>query len=279
MSLLPRKLFKCYPLRVTHVNKFHRLHPGPPGHFRISIFDFPISTFEFCLPRPTPVRSSGIHTGTPHSPLACSPYNEFMQRSLMLLGVCLVFFGGCKKQPEMDYSALDQSGMWSTNLDTLKKQNVTAAEVAQLAKLKQAGASDDLCLALFKAARDHQHDFSSGSSAVNLSRAGYSDEQILEMAKSDQIDILSGDAVMLKLIGLSNPTVQAIMSRRMQGLPTLTSAQIGRLKNTAMSEKQILEIVDQGLSNEQAEALITQREAVRNHSNTGFVRVHGRKPR
>jgi hypothetical protein len=202
-----------------------------------------------------------------------------MQRSLFLLGVCLVLLSGCKKQPKMDYSALDQSGMWSSNIDELKKQNVTPSEISQLAKLKQAGATDDLCIALFKNARDHQHDFTSGDSAVHLSRAGYSDAQILEMAHSDQIDMLSGDAIMLKLIGLSNSTVQTIMSRRMQGLPTLSSAQIGRLKNTAMSEKQILEIVSQGLSNDEAEALITKREAVRNHSNTGFVRVHGRKPR
>ncbi len=202
-----------------------------------------------------------------------------MQRSLLLLGVCFVLLSGCKKQPPMDYSALDQSGMWTSNIDELKKQNITPAEVSQLAKLRQAGASDELCMALFKAARDHHHDFSSGDSTVNLSRAGYSDAQILAMAQSDQIDMLSGDAVMLKLIGLSNSTVQAIMSRRMQGLPTLTSAQIGRLKNTAMSEKQILDIVNQGLSNDEAEALITKREAVRNHSHTDFVRVRGRKPR
>jgi len=49
------------------------------------------------------------------------------------------------------------------------------------------------------------------------------------------------------------------------------------LKNTAMSEKQILEIVNEGLSDQQAETLIAQREAIRNHSNTGFVRVRGRR--
>jgi len=197
----------------------------------------------------------------------------------MLLGVCVLFLGGCQTQPKTDYSSLDQSGMWSSSIDQLKKLQVSDAEIAQLSRLKQAGASDDLCLSLLKAARDHHHDFASADSAMNLSRAGYADPQILEMAQSDQIDILSGDAVMLKLMGLSNATVQAIMSRRMQGLPTLTSEQIGRLKNTAMSEKQILDIVNQGLSNQEAETLIVQREASRNHSNTGFVRVHGRKPR
>jgi len=200
-----------------------------------------------------------------------------MRQSVILLGVCALFLGGCQKHPQTDYTALDQSGMWSSSLDELKKLNPSDMEIAQLTKLKHAGASDDLCLDLLKAARAHHHEFSNADAAMDLSRAGYSDAEILEMAQSDQIDILSGEAVTLKLIGLTNPTVQAIIHRRIQGLPTLTSEQVGRLKNTGMSEKQILEVVNQGLSDQQAEALIAKREAQRNHSNTGFVRVHGRK--
>jgi hypothetical protein len=200
-----------------------------------------------------------------------------MRKSLLLLGVCGVVLAGCQKQAKVDYASLDQSGMWSSSLDEVKALNPSSMEIAQLTKLKQAGASDDLCLALLKAARAHNHEFSSADSAIDLSRASYSDAQILEMAQSDQIDILSGEAVTLKLIGLSNPTVQDIIHRRIQGLPTLTSEQIGRLKNTGMSEKQILDTMNQGLSDQQAETLIAQREAARNHSNTGFVRVRGRK--
>jgi hypothetical protein len=198
-----------------------------------------------------------------------------MRQPIKLLCLCLLFTAGCQKHAETDYSGLDQSGMWSSSLDELKKYNVKAAEITQLTELKQAGASDDLCLALLKAARDHHHDFTSADSAMNLSRAGYSDAQILEMAQSDQIDILSGDAVTLKLIGISNPTIQMIIRRRIEGLPTLTSEQIGRLKNTGMSEKQILEVINQGLSGQKAETFIAQREALRDHSNTGFVRVRG----
>lgn len=199
-----------------------------------------------------------------------------MRRSLTLLLVCLLALAGCKKHVDA-YSALDQSGMWSSNLEELKKFKPDDAEISQLTKLKQTGASDDLCLALLKAARDHHHEFASADSAINLSRAGYDDSQIIEMAQSDQIDILSGEAVTLKLIGLSNPTVQIIIHRRIQGLPTLTSEQIGRLKNTGMSERQILDVINQGLSDAKAEAFIAQREAARDHSNTGFVRVHGRR--
>jgi hypothetical protein len=200
-----------------------------------------------------------------------------MRQFSLLLGVCLLAVAGCKTQPKTNYAPLDQSGMWSSSVDQLKSLNVTDLEIAQLSKLKRVGASDDLCIALFKAARDHHHDFSNADAAIQLSQAGYSDEQILEMAKSDQIDILSGEAITLKLIGLSNPTVQAIIHRRIEGLPTLTSEQIGRLKNTGMSEKQILDLINQGLSNNQAERLIASREANRNHSNTGFVRNRGRR--
>jgi hypothetical protein len=202
-----------------------------------------------------------------------------MRTSPLLLGVCALLLSGCQKHALTDYSALDQSGMWSSTLDEVKVLKPSDLEIAQLTKLKHAGAADDLCLALLKAARSHNHEFSSGDAAMDLSRAGYTDAQILEMAQSDQIDILSGEAVTLKLIGLSNATVQEIIHRRIQGLPTLTSEQIGQLKNTAMSEKQILDVVNKGLSDQQAEALIAQREAARDHANTGFVRVHGRRNR
>lgn len=200
-----------------------------------------------------------------------------MRKFQLIPGLFLLFAIGCEKKPPRDYSALDNSGMYTTNIDELKKLKVTDPEVSQLAKLKLGGASDDLCMALYREAHSHGHDFTSGESAVSLSRAGYSDEQILEMAKSDQIDMLSADAVMLKLIGLSNPTVQEIIRRRIQGLPTLTSEQIGRLKNTGMSEKQILDMVESGLAGEEAEKQIKKREATRNHANTSFVRNQGRR--
>jgi hypothetical protein len=200
-----------------------------------------------------------------------------MRKPLILTGTLFLLLSGCQKHKQTDYTPLDQSGMWASSLDQLKKLNVSDKEIAQLTKLKQSGASDDLCLALLKAARDHQHEFNSADPAIELSRAGYSDQQILAVAQSDQIDMLSGEAVTLKLIGLSNPTVQAIIARRIQGLPTLTSEQIGRLKNTGLSEKQIVALINEGLTPAQAETQIARREAARNHSNTGFVRVQGRR--
>jgi hypothetical protein len=209
----------------------------------------------------------------------CSEYTGSMRKSLILLSLLGFALAGCKTKPKIDYTALDQSGMWSTNLAQIKKMNVSAAEVGDLTKLKQAGASDQLCLSLLKAARDHNHEFSSGDSVISLSSAGYTDAQILEMAQADKLDALSSDAVMLKLIGLSNSTVQIVIRRREQGLPTLTSAQIGRLKNIGESENKILELIYQGLSGQQAEAYVTRLESARNHSHTEFVRNRGRRAR
>ena len=210
---------------------------------------------------------------------ACNAYTVSMRKSLLFVSLLGFALAGCKTKPKIDYTALDQSGMWSTNLAQIKKMNVSAAEVAELTKLKRAGAGDPMCLSLLKSARDHNHEFTSGDSVIELSGAGYTDAEILEMAQADKLDALSSDAVMLKLIGLSNSTVQVVIQRREQGLPTLTSAQIGRLKNIGESEKKILELIYQGLSDRQAEAYVTRLEAARNHAHTDFVHVRGRRSR
>ena len=198
----------------------------------------------------------------------------------MLLGVFVLFrMGGCQQHPLTDYRPLDQAGMWSSNVEQLKSLNTSDAEVVQIVRLKQAGLGDDTCVALVTDAHQHHHLFTTADSAVNLAGAGYSESQILEIAKADQLEIISGDAVMLRLVGLSGPAVDIILHRRLRGQPTLSGAAIGRLKNTGLTEKQILERINQGVTEAQAEKEAALREAVRNHSGTGFVRTHGRKPR
>lgn len=202
-----------------------------------------------------------------------------MRYKLILLGVLLLRTSGCEKHPLTDYRPLDQAGMWSSTVEELKKLNTSDAEILQLVKMKQGGLSDDTCVALISGAHQHQHIFTSADSAVNLARAGYSEAAVLEIAKIDQLDIISGDAVMLRLIGLSDGAVDTILQRRLQGQPTMSSAEIGRLKNTGLTEKQILERIHLGMTDAQADKEALLREATRNHSGTGFVRLHGRRSR
>src|SRR4030095_9348301 len=122
--------------------------------------------------------------------------------NLPMLLLLPALLAGCKSHPLTDYRPLDQAGMWSSSMQDLKKLNVNDAEGAQLFSLKKAGVSDDICVSLVQAAHDHQHPFASAASAASLNRAGFSDEQILAIARNDKLDSLSGDAVMLRLIGL-----------------------------------------------------------------------------
>jgi hypothetical protein len=203
-----------------------------------------------------------------------------MRYKLPLLGVfVLLRMSGCHEHPLTDYRPLDQVGMWSSNVEQLKTLNTSDAEVAQLVKLKQAGISDDACVTLISGAHQHRRLFTSADSAINLVHAGYTESVILEIAKTDQLDSISGDAVMLRLVGLSDHAVDLILHRRLQGQSTLSSAEIGRLKNTGLSEKQIIERINQGMTDAQADKEATVREAVRNHSGTGFVRLRGRRSR
>jgi len=202
-----------------------------------------------------------------------------MKYRVLLLGACVLLAGGCHQHPLTDYRPLDRAGMWSSGLEQLKTLNTSDSEVAQLVKAKQARLSDDTCVALVAAAHEKQHPFVSGDATANLANAGYSEAEILEIAHADQIDSISGDAVTLRLIGLSDNFVHIVLQRRLAGHRTLSSPEIARLKNTGITENQILERINAGMTDAQADKEIAIREANRNHANTGFTRVRGRKPR
>jgi hypothetical protein len=82
---------------------------------------------------------------------------------------------------------------------------------------------------------------------------------------------------MLRLVGLSDPAVNTVLHKRMKGQRTMSSAEIGRLKNTGLTEAQIMERINRGMTDAEADREATVREATRNHANTGFTRVHGRR--
>jgi hypothetical protein len=202
-----------------------------------------------------------------------------MWHQRLLLGVCVVAVAGCHQHPLTDYRPLDQAGMFSSDIEQLKGLNISDQEIAQVVKLKRAGIRDDVCVELVSTAHVRKHLFTSADSASNLAGAGFTETQILEIARADQLDTISIDAVTLKLIGLSDPTVQLVLHRHLDGRPVMASAEISRLKNTGLTERQILERINAGMTDEQAEKEIHARESARNHKDTSFVRIRGRKPR
>ena len=202
-----------------------------------------------------------------------------MRYQRLLLGVCVLAAAGCHQHPLTDYRPLDQAGMFSSDIEQLKGLNVSDQEIAQVVKMKHAGLSDDTCVELVSTAHVHKHLFISAESASDLAGARFTESQILDIARADLLDAISIDAVTLKLIGLSDATVQLVLQRHLDGKPVMASAEISRLKNTGLTERQILERINAGMTDQQAEKEIKARESARNHKDTSFVRVRGRKPR
>jgi hypothetical protein len=200
-----------------------------------------------------------------------------MRYTVRLLSICLLLVGGCKQHPLTDYRPLDQAGMWSDTVEQLKQLNVSDPEVSQLVALKAAGVTDDTCVALVNVAHQQHHLFNSTDSVKSLIGASFAESQILEFDRAGQLETISAEAVTLRLIGLSDPTVQMLLHRKLAKQPTLSSGEISRLKNTGLTEKQIVERINRGMTDAQADKEIALREAERNHANTGFVRVRGRK--
>jgi len=202
-----------------------------------------------------------------------------MRTRLLPIALVLLAAAGCKQHPLADYRPLAKAGTSTDTIEQLKTLSASDAEISQYLKLKDANVSDATCLALIAAAHTNQHAFNSADSVINLQGARYPDSEILSFARANQLDSISGEAVMLRLIGLSNSTVETVLQRHLQGLQTMSTAEIGRLKNTGLSEKQILEKISAGMTDAQADKEAAAREAARNHSNTDFVRVRGRKSR
>lgn len=196
-----------------------------------------------------------------------------------LATVLVLGSSGCGHHPLTDFRPLVTAGVSSASIERLKKLNFSDAETPQLVTMKQAGVTDETCIALVGAARQHQRAFTSADAVVSLVGASFTEPQVLEIARADKLDSLSGDAVTLRLIGLSDATVQTLLQRHLQNQPTLSSGEIARLKNAGLTEGQVMERINQGMTDEQAEKEVVARENARNHYGTGFVRVRGRKPR
>ena len=109
------------------------------------------------------------------------------------------------------------------------------------------------------AARQHQRAFTSADAVVSLVGASFTEPQVLEIARADKLDSISGDAVTLRLIGLSDATVQTLLQRHLQNQPTLSSGEIARLKNAGLTESQVMERINQGMTDEQAEKEVVAR--------------------
>lgn len=191
--------------------------------------------------------------------------------------VLFAFLAGCESHPLTDYRPAVQAGMFSGTIEDLKKLNVGDVELVEIIRLKKAGIAEDTILSLVRVAHEHHHPFTGTDTVKSLSSANFSDARILQIAETDQIDSIGGDAVMLHIIGLSDSNVQMLLDRRLKNTPTMSVGTIADLKNTGLTERDIVYRIQQGMTDAQGEAEAAARQKALAHSNTGFKRIVGKR--
>jgi len=184
---------------------------------------------------------------------------------------------GCQSHPFTDYRPMTEAGFYSGTIEDLKKLNPSDLELPELIRLKKAGISEETIVELVRIAHDHQHSFSATDAVRNLAGANFSEPRILQIAQTDKLDSIGGDAVMLHVVGLSDPAVQWLLDRRLKGVPTMAVNTIAALKNTGLAEKDIVYRIQNGMTDVQGQAEAAARQKSLAHSHTGFTSIRGRK--
>ncbi len=189
--------------------------------------------------------------------------------------LAVLSLAGCKRLRPTDTGPLYQAGMWDESIRELRKLSPTNDEITDVARAREAGLSDAACVELVRLAHERKQPFSSGDAVANLVSAGVAERTILELARLDQLGLWSGEAMAMRLAGLSDQVILAVARRRAAGLPVMSGSQLARLQNVGMSEPQLLGLIAQGVTDAKAEEIIAYRE--RALAPSGFVRQRGRR--
>ena len=175
----------------------------------------------------------------------------------MLASILVV--SSCKPAQKADTEQADQMAMWLDSVPQLKTLNVSSAEIGELNKAHQAGMTDPSTVVLIKLARDRKTQFADGQSIADLLNAGSSEQTVLELARLNQLGVWAGEALAMRLAGLSDKIILAVAQRRSKGLSVLSGEKLGELKNAGASDSTILEMVQRGDSEQTASNYIAQR--------------------
>jgi hypothetical protein len=167
--------------------------------------------------------------------------------------------GGCSRFKPVDTTPLESSGMSYDSVEQLAALKISTAEVAQMAKARQAGFSDDDCVAILKIYRGENHPFDAGDAVAGLAQVGMTDAHILDLAGINQLGLGWGELQAMKLAGMSDAIVMAVARQRAGGKSVLSGASLARLKNAGVREPTLLKLVQRGVPDSKAHAILAYR--------------------
>jgi hypothetical protein len=170
---------------------------------------------------------------------------------------------------------LDAAGMHPDTLEQLHKYQVTDAEVQQILIAGKAGMTEQGCLSLVGIDRSRHRSFVEGEVIAQLLGAGMMESAVIQLERMDQLGLFAGEAAAMRLAGLSDDLILNVARHRAKGQAVLAGARLAELRDAGFSNAQLVESVNRGLTDKQAEGIITRHNyAVGGHS---FVRQHGRR--
>jgi hypothetical protein len=199
-----------------------------------------------------------------------------MQPLAAVLALSIVALVGCQKfAPRTDMTPLDQASMATSNIDALRNIKVTDDEVQQLAVARQAGLSDDSCLELVRIFHSRNQPFTGGQDIAGLLGAGFAENSILTLARLKQLGLWSGEAEAMRLANLPDAVILVAAKRRAAGQSVLSGAKVAALHNDGLSDKEIIDAIDRGTTDAEADDIIYRRNYLAGgHS---FVHQQGRR--
>ena len=165
----------------------------------------------------------------------------------------------CQGLVPLDTKPLDNAGMRYSSIKELKALHITAAEVGEIAKVRQSGLPDSDCVALLQIFHGRGEVFTAGDAIASLHQSGLVEGTILTLASMDQVGLGYGELQAMHLAGLSDPIVLEVARHHASGTPVLSGASLGTLRNLRVDNATLLELVRRGVSDAQAPDIITLR--------------------
>jgi hypothetical protein len=176
----------------------------------------------------------------------------------------LLFQLACESLKPLDTKPLDNAGIGYSTVKELKAQHITAAEIGEIAKVRQSGLSDEDCVTLLHIFHNRGEAFTAGDAIASLRQSGMSEGMVLVLAGMDQVGLGYGELQAMHLAGLSDAIVLEVARHHAAGTPALSGASLGTLRNLRMDNGTLLELVRRGIPDSEAPGII----AARRHGST-----------
>jgi hypothetical protein len=165
----------------------------------------------------------------------------------------------CQSLMPLDTKPLDNAGMRYDSIKELKALHITAPEVAEIAKVRDAGFSDSDCIQLLQISRNHHEQFTSGDAISTMHGSGMPEPMILGLANLDQLGLGYGELQAMYLAGLSDAIIMEVARRHAADEAVLSGASLGNMRNLRINNATLLELVRRGIPNSSAPEIIAQR--------------------